>query len=427
MLKVITSNEQAKSSKFEGNQLSIPTDQKNLFLLVNEKSKSWQVRRSVNGRQRKSVIGNLENEQIKKSDLITLKKAKELAQETISIWLGLDDGNDVSLQQAYEEFLRIGGFKQIRRQSTVKDYNNTWKQIPQWFKEVKTSKFSVSVLEHLIDDLSLKYKRVNEKLNPRIHQMMKMLKGVNSLSRSKFTVVEKCPFENLRGAAYTSYEYYKPEKEISEELAKDFLRFVYSIIVKTPASRQYERATEAPYARHACASVYAVLLLTGMRLDECRSLRWSEVDFKKDEDGNVIGGILRLPETRTKTRRDYEISFGKAVADILLHFKSMNNVIHVFTNNGAKPVGERTIRRFIDEMQEVFNVRIKPRTLRTTYVSLAYKYEIQETYIAKQISHKTGNTILHRNYLKLDDMTRISKIQKYEDLILRDVLTCYLE
>jgi integrase len=424
MVKLITSNEQAKRVVYKDKQITIPTDQKNLFLLVNEYSKSWLVRRSVNGQQRKEVIGYLENSQISRSDLINLKKAKELAQEKISVWMGLDDGNDVTINQAFEEFLRVGGFKNLRKQSTVKDYKSIWNQIPQWFKEIKTSQFKVDVLEKLIDDLSLKYERTNNKLNPRIHQIMKIVKGVNTIARSRYSVYEKCPVENLKGASYTSYEFYKEEKEISESIAKEFLKHSFKTSLKEPASRQYETETEAPFARHACASIYIVLILTGMRLNECRKLKWNEVDFIRDERNKLIGGILRISETRTKTSRNYEIAFGKTVANILMHFKRTNNVTSVFTNNGSKSVSERTIWRYSREFEELVNVRIKPRTLRTTFVSLAYKFGMQETYIAKQISHKTGNTVMHRNYLKLDDITRIEKIQEFEDIILEGVTYC---
>jgi integrase len=56
-------------------------------------------------------------------------------------------------------------------------------------------------------------------------------------------------------------------------------------------------------------TIVKLLVLTGQRREEIGGLRWSEIDFHR--------GVIVLPPSRTKNRREHEIFMSQAVRDLL--------------------------------------------------------------------------------------------------------------
>lgn len=417
----INSDAEIKRLKYEGVAKSYATTMTGLFIKVNEQSKKWLVQKTFNGKVLKETLDTAFNEAKAPSKILcNFSEAKEQAERTIARLTGMVDVDNATMADVFDVFIRKQGTGNKKRlKSTEKDYYSNWNQFPHWFKQMKTENLNVKAVEALIDSFCEQYPRdADGSLHPRINQLMKLTWGLNTIVRDEYKSPEKNPREQLKGFKYTGYRYYEEEKALDEEDAKKLIKYVLDIALKEPASIQKEKKDKAPLSRHACASAMCVLILTGCRLKEIRELVFKEVDFRKDEEGNVFGGILNIPGNRTKTRVDYDIAFSQTVADILIKFRERNTHDTVFSNKGATPVHYSTFRRFYDELEREFGIRIKARTMRTTFVSLAFKYGIQEAYIMKQTSHKSGSNILHKHYLKLDDVTRIGVMKNYEDRLM---------
>lgn len=423
--KKINSDADVKKLQFTGKATVHATTIVGLMIKVDKTAKKWLVSKTINRKTRKETFATFNESKAPSKVITNFASAKIEAQIIINKMLGFTDTTNSTMDDIFSEYIRRQGLGRKKRlQSTEKDYYSNWNQFPEWFKQMKTEKLNVKSVENLIDSLCKKYPRdADSSLQPRINQLMKLTWGLNTIVRNEYKCPEKDPNEILNGFKYTGYRYYKEEKALDEDIAKKLLKYVLDIALKEPASCHKETKDKAPLARHACASAMCVLILTGCRLNEIRELTFAnEVDFIKDDDGKVFGGILNIPESRTKTRVDYDIAFSQTVSDILMKFRERNTHDTVFSNKGATPVHYSTFRRFYNELEREFGVRIKARTMRTTFVSLAFKYGIQEAYIMKQTSHRSGKNILHKHYLKLDDVTRVGVMQQYEDRLLSSYL-----
>lgn len=74
--------------------------------------------------------------------------------------------------------------------------------------------------------------------------------------------------------------------------------------------------------------IVQLLILTGQRLDEVRSARWSEFE----------GDIWALPGARTKNGRDHDVPLSPEAKAVLVSLPRIDGSDLLFTTNGRKPV-----------------------------------------------------------------------------------------
>ncbi len=418
----ITSNQMAHELAF-GKDRMISTGKDYLYLRVLKTQKYWRYIRSYQGEMCRAEFKYLSiKDKPKLKDEVTYSMAKILADEFFDDFKKKKANPDsVSLQWLFEDYLVNGGNNKNgdNRPSTTKDYINSWNMLSQWFRDLDSIQLSAENIEKLMNELSKKHLKNEAGLfHPRIKQLMKNVWGINTHARKRYAVPVFDPKHSIN-KKYTFFYKYEKEKALKKEQTEAVLKFLLDAYRKEPSNVRTESDYKISYARHSAVSVLIVLLLTGTRMSEMRELQWKEVAMK---NGNNWG-YLELPSSRTKTRKDYVIGFGKRTRMILDMFwkKSTDGTGDVFISKAKMAVSYNTLRRYYKILKEEFGYDVKSRTMRTTFSTIAYSSGIDKDAIRLQMSHSSGNTILDRNYLEHYIEDRVASIQKYEDYLFENI------
>ena len=134
----------------------------------------------------------------------------------------------------------------------------------------------------------------------------------------------------------------------------------------------YGRATEQ-MSESVFSPMLRLLLLSGVRRDECACAVWSEF--------NLEARTWTLPRHRTKNSNDFVIHLSDAALDVLRSIPTRERGGLLFTSDGRRPVAGFThaLRRLIKTMAEIAERPIEPfvlhdcrRTIATNLCELGF-------------------------------------------------------
>src|SRR5262249_8917738 len=132
-------------------------------------------------------------------------------------------------------------------------------------------------------------------------------------------------------------------------------------------------AMDYPYT-----SVYRLLILTGLRLNEVARAHWSELDLQKR--------LWTIPAARMKSKRDHVVPLCDAMVDIIKSLPRFRGGDYVFSvRSGASPVAVASrVKLRLDKLVGVddwVNHDIR-RTVRTNLSRLPIEEHVRELMIA---------------------------------------------
>jgi integrase len=158
---------------------------------------------------------------------------------------------------------------------------------------------------------------------------------------------------------------------------------------ETPRSRHLADAElkaiwEALPAGH-YATVVRLLALTAQRLTEIAGLRWDEIDFDR--------GVITLPASRVKNKRDHTIPMSGMVRDILEKHPRIDGQELLFVaRNGSQFSAWSNAKRDLDAKLE--GTIVKPWTthdLRRTFATRAGDLGIRPHVVETVLNHVSGH------------------------------------
>jgi integrase len=164
------------------------------------------------------------------------------------------------------------------------------------------------------------------------------------------------------------------------KVATDALR---SLRLWTPARRKTRTVADMTAwlkAVERCPSavrdLFVSLAATGLRRDELRLAKWSEVDLER--------GTLFLPDP--KSRRPVLLPLPSQMREILMPRRTAwRDATLVFSNDGITPLGVKTLSRWLERTSAELGARWSPHDLRRGYLSAAAA--IAPAYVVKRLAH----------------------------------------
>jgi integrase len=115
---------------------------------------------------------------------------------------------------------------------------------------------------------------------------------------------------------------------------------------------------------------FRVVMLTGARRNEVRSMAWSELDLD--------AGLWRVPPERNKSGRAFELPLSAPVVETLRALPRIGPMI--FTLNGERPMAVHQLIEQVRGNAGLIDVRLHDlrRTLRTGLAELGVSFEVAE-------------------------------------------------
>lgn len=121
-----------------------------------------------------------------------------------------------------------------------------------------------------------------------------------------------------------------------------------------------------------------LMLCTGMRLNECRLLKWDEVDFDKE--------IIRLDKTRVKNKKEFEVVLNSLALSILkARFKDKeSDFVFAQSSDPSKPIDN--VRKILKNAGG-----ISAHDLRRTFATYLRLNPVGEKLISQLMNHRSGS------------------------------------
>jgi integrase len=122
--------------------------------------------------------------------------------------------------------------------------------------------------------------------------------------------------------------------------------------------------------------LFVCLAVSGLRRDELRLVTWTQVDLER--------GTLFLPDP--KSRRPTLLPLPTQMREILMARRAAwRGATLVFSNDGATPLGVKTLSRWIERTSAELGARWSPHDLRRGYLSAAAS--LAPAYVVKRLAH----------------------------------------
>jgi integrase len=139
-------------------------------------------------------------------------------------------------------------------------------------------------------------------------------------------------------------------------------------------------AVENPIVRDALL----LMMFTGMRSFECRSLRWTDI--------NLVKGTINLRSEITKGKRDCELPMSDYVHDLLVARRALGKAEYVFPGPGR--------RGHVVDLQRAFNaietstgVKVSAHDLRRGFITVAESIGLTLGTIKTLVNHAEGGDV----------------------------------
>ena len=125
-----------------------------------------------------------------------------------------------------------------------------------------------------------------------------------------------------------------------------------------------------------------MLLFTGMRLSECASLEWTDVD--------LASKTLTVPGERTKSKRPLTLPLTTFTFDLLKARRALGNTKYVFPARSGHLSDPKHAFR---QVREATGIEISAHDLRRGYATAAEACDLSYTAIKALIGHTNGNDV----------------------------------
>jgi integrase len=127
-----------------------------------------------------------------------------------------------------------------------------------------------------------------------------------------------------------------------------------------------------------------LVLFTGLRLGESRSLRWDDVDLKER--------VIRLPATSTKAKRKLDLPMSDVVRDLLVARRAIGNAGFVFPGPGK--VGHLVDAQHpLALVAAASGIRVSAHDLRRTFITVAESTDISPLALKALVNHSMGSDV----------------------------------
>ncbi|MBY0358281.1 MAG: site-specific integrase [Candidatus Obscuribacterales bacterium] len=167
--------------------------------------------------------------------------------------------------------------------------------------------------------------------------------------------------------------------------------------------------------------LFLTLAWTGARPDELFALRWSDINFQRNEI-HINKGRVRGKEGTPKTKAGKRvIHMFSIVKEVLLELKN-NRTQHVegyvFLNKHGQPFDKHADREWRTALKKA-EIRHRPSyQLRHTFASLCLQQGLQPTWVAKMLGHSPPQ-ITFKHYTRfIDDSSNINE-KRLEEFLSR--------
>jgi integrase len=140
------------------------------------------------------------------------------------------------------------------------------------------------------------------------------------------------------------------------------------------------RALPSPVA----ADFVSMLLFTGLRRTECASLEWTDVD--------LVGRVLRIPATRTKSARKLDLPITDYVHDLLVARRALGKTRFVFPSN-SKAGHIIEPKNILQQVAKTCGITVSAHDLRRTYCTVAESSDISPLALKALVNHSLGGDV----------------------------------
>jgi integrase len=121
-----------------------------------------------------------------------------------------------------------------------------------------------------------------------------------------------------------------------------------------------------------------LLLFTGLRLSESRSLKWEDIDLNQR--------VIRLPATSTKAGRKLDLPMSDFVRDLLVARRALGDARFVFPGPGK--VGHIVDPQFpLSLVAKATGIRVSAHDLRRTFITVAESTDISPLALKALVNH----------------------------------------
>jgi integrase len=147
------------------------------------------------------------------------------------------------------------------------------------------------------------------------------------------------------------------------------------------------------------ATYLKLLLFTGLRNREARSLRWEYIDLE--------GAMIRLPHTETKAHRHLDLPMSDFVHELLSRWRATAVSEYVFPGEMRQSYMARPTHAIIKVRKASGYAALSPHVLRHTFRTNAKLVGIPESTVAELLNHSRGNSITARYDHTGSDLLRL--------------------
>ncbi|MBX9877614.1 MAG: site-specific integrase [Candidatus Obscuribacterales bacterium] len=158
--------------------------------------------------------------------------------------------------------------------------------------------------------------------------------------------------------------------------------------------------------------LFLCLAWTGARPDELFALRWSDIDFQRNEI-HINKGRVRGLENTTKTKSSKRVIYMLSVVRQILSSLHASSTKHlngyVFLNKHGQPYDKHVDREWRIALSKA-GVRHRPAyQLRHTFASQCLQNGLQPTWVSKMLGHSSLQTTFKHYARFIDDASNINE------------------
>lgn len=260
------------------------------------------------------------------------------------------------------------------------------------------------------------------------HDVINFLKDLVRSRRNKNQITKKC-FTNIKIVVNGIFTYAKTEKELNcVSIANALQNFklserYFKHVIHKDSEQVYSDVEIEALGRHIIKKYVSkeevttrqlgilFMILTGVRLGELVSLKWSDKDNDKlyiqrtetrvfDENGKAKRGIKEYPKTVDSMDGVELTESAMIVWDWIqkLNFQHRFTSEFVFYESEYGNLKGYHFYSVLEQLCKECNVKYRsPHKLRKTYASMLFANDVEEKIVQKQMRHKNSATT-HKHY-----------------------------
>ena len=336
-----------------------------ITIIKNTKCNTWSARPTINGKQI-YLSAKTQQECYTKLKAVLNKQQKAEAKNTIKT----KNKKTLTLIEWFEKWKSL--YKSEVRQTTISDYNSSFKHLKQ-IQNIPIDKItSIQIQEEInkINGSSAKQKN---------YELLKMIfeKATNNelIMRNPMITIDKPKYKRINGNALTNED----EKQLEQLLKQN--------------NDDY----------------FLVCLYQGLRRGECLALTINDIDFNNKTI--TINKSVNVNDKIDKTKKYYSIRIiplFEQTEKILTKYKNITGRIFPFTI--------KKVQNKFKEYSDKFSMRYTIHSLRHTFITKCQEQNIPLHIIQKWVGHVKGSNITQNVYTHARQEIEAENIRKMNNL-----------